>query len=635
MGILSEVLNLDIYSIISISAIIWIFILYYLSKKSKNFKRIFIVSVMLFNIGYLIWRTLYTIPFSYGIVSFILGIILLTTEWMGFFRRILLNLINGNSISSNKKDSTKKDSKFISSVDILILAGDESIRVLKKTIAACLSIDYDKDLMNIYLCYNTNVEERKALCKELSIHELRRFNDKYGKAGTINHALINSKGEFILLLDGNMVPKASILENTLHYFNDNKIGFVQISKSFYNENPFQYNLNILSKIPNEEDYFFKNLQKHRELHSGVIHEGSNSIFSRNALKTIKNIPNESMGETVEVTMNLQSNGFKSIYTDENLVSGLKPERFIDMVKARKQEYEVRINNYRRIGFSKKSKLSFMQKIIYLEDYTSLFSGIAKLIYIIAPTIYAIFGLWIIETEPLKFLKFWIPNFIAYALWVKLASGNKKTKFWWNHVYNVAFSPFLALSALKAFFIKKKYVVDKEKKVFPKTQIEFSWEVAIPHIVLLIINITAWILFEVMYSNNSSIVKSYMIINLIWSIYNAIAIFITILVCFEKPRFRNEERVITKEQVILRLRYNESHVCEIQDISDGGCKILCRKFQGYDDKSKWQNVRLFSEKLGNLEVEIVWVKEVEGKLQYGLRFLNIDNEMLIQLMKYLA
>jgi cellulose synthase (UDP-forming) len=413
------------------------------------------------------------------------------------------------------------------------------------------------------------------------------------------------------------------------------MGFIQISKSFYNQGPFQYNLNILSEIPNEEDMFWKNLQKHRAVHNGVIHEGSSSIVSRKALKTIKNIPNESMGETIELTMNLQANGFKIMYADEELVSGLKPEKFIDMVKCKKRDYEGRVNNYRRIGFSKMGKLSFIQKIIYLHDYLSLFFGFTELINIIMPIMYAIFGIWVIKANPVELLQFWIPNFIACVLWFKLVSGSKKTKFWWNHVYNVALSPFLALSAFQALIITKKNVVDKDKKVSTKGKIQFSWEVAIPHIILFIINITAWVLSWVIFNNNSLVIKEYLLINLIWSVYNTFAIFVSIRVCFEKPRFRNQERVTAKEQVLLRFRYNEVHVCEILDISDGGCRVLCRKFQGYDDKAKWQTVELHSEKLGNIEVEIVWVKEMDGKLQYGLKFCNIDNKMLIQLMEYIA
>eukprot|EP00831_Metopus_contortus_P056715 TRINITY_DN4875_c0_g1_i4.p1 TRINITY_DN4875_c0_g1~~TRINITY_DN4875_c0_g1_i4.p1 ORF type:complete len:207 (-),score=18.05 TRINITY_DN4875_c0_g1_i4:69-599(-) len=75
--------NILIFSI----QIIWLLLGYKLVKSHKIFKPLFIFTVVIYNIIYIIWRVLYTIPNNK--IGKIIGIILLTCELFGFFQSMM------------------------------------------------------------------------------------------------------------------------------------------------------------------------------------------------------------------------------------------------------------------------------------------------------------------------------------------------------------------------------------------------------------------------------------------------------------------------------------------------------------------------------------------------------------------
>lgn len=63
----------------------WLFSLYNLIKKYNGLKFLFIITIVAYNLIYIIWRIKYTIPINTR-VGMILGIILIVSELIGFFQ---------------------------------------------------------------------------------------------------------------------------------------------------------------------------------------------------------------------------------------------------------------------------------------------------------------------------------------------------------------------------------------------------------------------------------------------------------------------------------------------------------------------------------------------------------------------
>ena len=140
-------------------------------------------------------------------------------------------------------------------VDIFVPTYSEDPEIVRLTVAAATQIDYPKDRLRIYICDDGGTlakrahEEKgleawqrryrlKEIAAEMGVQYITRETNRSAKAGNLNHALVNSRGEFILFLDCDHVPTSEILQRTLGYFLvDSKVFLVQTPHFFVNAAP--------------------------------------------------------------------------------------------------------------------------------------------------------------------------------------------------------------------------------------------------------------------------------------------------------------------------------------------------------------------------------------------------------------
>lgn len=96
--------------------------------------------------------------------------------------------------------------------------------------------------------------------------------------------------------------KAQLFKKMVDYFKESNVGFVQSPQVFYNSDPFQYNLNLDDKIPNEQDFFMREVQAGRARYNALFHVGTNALFSRKAIDDIGGIPTGSITEDMATGM---------------------------------------------------------------------------------------------------------------------------------------------------------------------------------------------------------------------------------------------------------------------------------------------------------------------------------------------
>ncbi|MGH2582757.1 MAG: glycosyltransferase [Anaerolineales bacterium] len=84
------------------------------------------------------------------------------------------------------------------------------------------------------------------------------MENTHHKAGNINHALTVTGGEFIAILDADMVPQTDFIDRTLGYFEDEKLAFVQTPQEFYNQDSIQHDRR--NKAWHEQSLFFRVIQ---------------------------------------------------------------------------------------------------------------------------------------------------------------------------------------------------------------------------------------------------------------------------------------------------------------------------------------------------------------------------------------
>ncbi len=129
--------------------------------------------------------------------------------------------------------------------------------------------------------------------------------NRHAKAGNLNNAMSMTDSPWVVTLDADMIPMQNFLTEAVPYtflpvmkkLEDGtwakrtagemdgsfRIGFIQTPQSFYNPDLFQFNFFSEKRIPNEQDFFFKEVNVGRNKANAPIYAGSNTLLSRQAL----------------------------------------------------------------------------------------------------------------------------------------------------------------------------------------------------------------------------------------------------------------------------------------------------------------------------------------------------------------
>lgn len=544
--------------------VITLLLSYIVSKQKVEYRKILIFINSVVCCIYIIWR-ITVIPIHSGIISFLLGITLFLAEALG-----LISFLNFKYLFTKKYKlelKTLDDFQYgnIPYVDVLICTYNEPLYLLEKTIAASTNLDYPTHKFKIHVCDDGRRDSLKLLCKKYNVNYISRDNNEGAKAGNINNALKYLKGDLFAVLDADMIPKKEFLSRTVGYFTNENLAFVQVPQVYYNKDTYQYNL--MKNIPNEQDFFMRDIQEARAARNAVLHVGTNALFKREYVNEIGGYPTCSITEDMAVGMLLQSRGYDSVFINEELVLGLSATTFTELVKQRDRWCRGNIQVLKHFNPIFTKGLTLPQKIAYFDGGVYWFSNLQKIVFILFPIIYLLTRKLIIDSSILTLLNMYIPFIIGQILiFNTLSPGNRKLT--WAHFYEIAMAPHLTLSILKEMlFLKTKFNVTLKEIQQDKKQ--FQFRVALPHIVIVIVTIIAWIVSTRLLIEKNIHVQAYLL-NMIWSIYNFIGAIICIKVSYQKPIFRTSERININEDITVECDYKQNKFkAKILNLSEKG------------------------------------------------------------------
>ncbi|WP_239984769.1 glycosyltransferase [Sporolactobacillus pectinivorans] len=564
------------------------------------------------------------------------GIILLITECIGFLQMLVFYTLVWKPAPQNDIPLERLGS--IPTVDILIATYNEPIVVLKRTVAGCLNLDYPSDRCTIYLCDDGDRQEVKELANHFHVRYVRREDHTSAKAGNLNHALHNSKGEFVVTLDADMVPLAPFLHRTLGLFVDPDVAFVQVPQAFYNDDPYQYNTFSSHHVPNEQDFFMRTLQSGKARFNAVMFVGSNAVFRRQALEAIGGFATGVITEDMATGMMLQAKKFKTRFVGEVLAMGLAPESWGDLLKQRDRWCRGNIQCAKKWNPLMLQGLSPMQRLLYLDGLVYWFFGLFKLVYIAAPLAFLLFGIYSLKTDILSIITFWIPFFLSTMLAFRVVSKRQRSTIW-SHIYDTSMAPRLALSVVMELFFNKQI----QFKVTPKgkrtDQKDFQWTAVLPHLILLALTVVAFSKTAVDYFYFRDIRISIVSFNLFWALYNMIGLVISVTIAVNRPRFRRAERFSVSQPARVKYitRERQKHVTQarVVDMSETGARIyiidgkICKTA-----KATFQSLAI--ETVGDLPCHVVWMMPDSGTggAFLGLHFEELSDAQYIRVIQLL-
>jgi cellulose synthase (UDP-forming) len=198
-------------------------------------------------------------------------------------------------------------------IDIYIPVFNEDPELVRQTIIAAKKV---QKLPTWNLCYylldDSNNEAMTQMAKEEGLPQILRDNTKGRKAGAITHAMDETKGDFIVIIDSDTRLFPNILLNTMGYFKDDSVAWVQTPQWFCDltegeplEKVWKKNLGTIGEktaqlfqkvfgrtkvgydlFANDPAMFFGVIQRRRNNYNASFCCGATSIHRTSALRRV-------------------------------------------------------------------------------------------------------------------------------------------------------------------------------------------------------------------------------------------------------------------------------------------------------------------------------------------------------------
>ena len=600
-----------------------------------NRKKIWFWLMTVTSVIYILWRLFFTLPINAGIVALIAGIALFLSEFISMLEAVIHYICMSKDKTPEFPVIAEADYPH---VDVLIATHSEEADLLFKTINGCKHMDYpDKSKVHIYLCDDNNRPEIAKLARDMGVGYFGLSDNKLAKAGNLNHALSKTDSPLIVTFDADMIPRSNFLMETVPYFSlpkmifdhgewrkrteeeinpDYKIGFVQTPQSFYNPDLFQFNFFAENSIPNEQDYFFKEVNVGRNSSNSAIYAGSNTVISRQAMEEVAGIRTKTITEDFATGIDIQSKGYTCFAVDQVLASGLAPDDFPNLLKQRQRWGRGCVQTIRSFKFLF-GKLPFASKLSYLSCLLYWWTFLRRIVYILSPILFTVFGVLVVKTDIWGILLIWLPSYLIYNHSLRLVSGKVRDQKWSN-IVDTILCPYMILPILAETFgirMKKFSVTNKEKTVSRSAKIIY----AIPHMILLAASMVG-IYFSVehmlLYKNTLGLVV------LFWLCMNTYFLAMAIFFLLGRINYRSSERFRAEIPITFSVgtRKVKGITC---DISENGLAFIT------DFPEFLYGIVTFELQDGKwgaqVPGEIVHVSKVENKWRYSVKLVGLSFE----------
>ena len=220
---------------------------------------------------------------------------------------------------------------------------------------------------------------------------MTRPDNAHAKAGNINAALKRTHSEFVLILDADFVAQRNILYRMVGFFEDPKIGIVQVPHEFFNFDPLQTNLAMRSSLPSDQKMFFREIMRGRDGWDCAFCCGSNSLTRRKAMDEMGGaMPTGSITEDMLLTLAFLRKGYVTRYLCERLAVGLAPESldafFVQRSRWAQGALQILYLKEGPLG----PGLTLMQRIMFMPTHW-LTQSLMQVTALVLPVAYLIFG----------------------------------------------------------------------------------------------------------------------------------------------------------------------------------------------------------------------------------------------------
>lgn len=561
-------------------------------KYLEWFRVLTIILGLALTFRYLIWRGIYTLT-APDWISLVAVWLLFLAEIYAGITHILGCIINAYPLRRPLRSIEKMNRDTLPSVDVMVPTYNEAEDLLEITLRAALMMDYPSNKLKVHLLDDGSTEQKLAdsdpakrkiavdrkesltnLADRLGVTYHTRAKNEFAKAGNLNSAFENTHGDLVVVLDADHVPTSDFLSRTVPWMVSNeKVFLVQTPHFMANPDPVERNyFNSFSKMPSENDMFYGTVQKGLDYWNSSFFCGSAAVLRRKHLELVGGISGESITEDAETALDLHKMGYQSVYVDHTMVSGLAPETFEAFIQQRMRWAQ----GMTQILLLKKpfmaEGLSWFQRVGYMSSILFWLFPFARVIFLMMPLAYLVFGLQVYHASLIEVIAFTIPHVIATYSVSTMLFGRTR----WplvSELYEILQCIFTLNAIIKvmrkprspAFVVTPKGKSLDESFISPMSKVFY----------VLLVLITLASISGIDKFINEPLTRKLTVIVLIWNTFNLLLILSAIGVLLERKQIRGQARLPATDSVSLEGDDGKTWTIDLLDLSVSGVKARIR------------------------------------------------------------
>ena len=537
-----------------------------LSPQPRPWSRLLIISLLLvLTVRYVLWRSLFTLNFStplngaWSLGLWLMEMLVITSSMLQWY------LMLGITDRRSQADHYSQVEQTQPSVDILIPTYNEPDFILRRTVVGCQAIEYANK--QVYLLDDTRRPEIQLLAQELGCHYVTRSDNRYAKAGNLNHAIAQTSGEFIAVFDADFIPTKNFLKRTIGFFQNPQIALVQTPQTFYNFDPVARNLGLEGVIPPEEEVFYRLIQPIKDGAGSVVCAGTSFVVRRSTLEAVGGFVTSSLSEDYFTGIRLCASGAQVIYLNEKLSAGLAAESISDHIAQRVrwirgtlQAFFIDSNPLTIPG------LRLRQRVGHLEGLLYWLISVPRLLFLLVPLVYSFFGIMPIRVTSAGIFSVFLPYYLVQLSVFAWLNGRSRSAIL-TDVYALVLCIPLSVALIQVFFNPFGKVFKVTPKGVARHQYSIHAWLALPLLMLLMATVAS---FWMNLDNHAS--ESYL--GLVWNVYNSVMLSVALLALVDVPT-ADPDQWFRRRQPVQIISYATSHWGMMTMLSEAGAEIELR------------------------------------------------------------
>lgn len=522
--------------------------------QAQPYRTVFFVAALFLGFRYMDWRITKTLVYS-DFYDFLGTSALFLAEFYGF-ATLFINVLIGYAPKATEIIPIDLNDPNLPTVDILIPTYNEPLEVIHTTMIAALQTRYPVKKKNVYILDDGGTWQKRNnrstgatawrrhyalrhLAQTHGAHYITRSTNHHAKSGNINHALKETHGEIILILDCDQAPTSDILLNTVGQFLLNpKLFLVQTPHFFINQGPVVAGVPNTDAVADESELFYRSLLPAMNYWNAAFFCGSAALLRREYLMEIGGIATHTITEDAETSLQLHAKGYESCYIDKPMVCGLSPETNHDYLTQHSRWAKGMIQILLVYNPLFRSGLTIAQRICYFSNSFSWLFGFSRYVFYLAPASFILLGLHVYNASWYEIAIFTIPYAIGSLFILKFFFGMSRQMFL-SEIYETV-KGFRLIQELLPVFVtpwRQRFMVTPKGNILEADRLSAA---ALPLLVITAINFLALIVaiarlpfYEA--DNNS------LLLTAVWCVFNLIFGILALGAFWDKAQFRRFHR----------------------------------------------------------------------------------------------